>query len=98
MPRILLLKTQSTPTDAYAEYFTEQNYTPTFIPVLEHDFNAENLQEVKHLFEAGGLGPDPARRKYGGIIFTSQRAVEGFASVVSEVDRAFAPLFPLPPT
>lgn len=91
---ILLLKTQSTPTDAYAEYFSERDYTPIFIPVLEHDFHAENLSSIKHLFDSGALGPDSSssRRKYGGIIFTSQRAVEGFAKVVYEVDRAF-PLY-----
>lgn len=91
-PPILLLKTQSTPTDAYAEYFSAQNYTPIFIPVLEHDFHAENLQSIKSLFDTRALGPDPSRRKYGGIIFTSQRAVEGFASIVGGIHRTASPI------
>ena len=85
---ILLLKTKSTPHDAYADFFTSQNYTPTFIPVLEHDFHTANLQTVQRLFDTGALGgPDIARRQYGGLIFTSQRAVEGVAGVLGSVDR-----------
>lgn len=98
MPKtpILLLKTQSTPHDAYADFFTSQNYHPTFIPVLEHDFHAANLQTVQHLFDSGALGPpDPTRRRYGGLIFTSQRAVEGVARVLESVDcMSFLPLPP----
>ena len=81
---ILLLKTKSHPHDNYQDFFSARGYNPTFIPVLEHQFNNANLQTVRELFESGELDPGPAR-KYGGVIFTSQRAEEGFAKVVEEV-------------
>lgn len=81
---ILLLKTKSHPHDNYQDFFSARGYNPAFIPVLEHQFNNTNLQTVRELFESGELNPGPSR-KYGGIIFTSQRAVEGFAKVVDEV-------------
>jgi hypothetical protein len=80
---IFLLKTKSTPHDGYEEYFSGQ-YNPTFIPVLEHRYNAENLQIVKDLFLSGSLDRHDPQRKYGGLIFTSQRAVEGFAHVIHD--------------
>ncbi|GES61086.1 hypothetical protein ATETN484_0005054500 [Aspergillus terreus] len=83
---ILLLKTKSSPQDSYEEYFSAHGYSPVFIPVLEHHFHEQNLQWVRELLDSGALqlGPD---RKYGGLIFTSQRAVEGFASVVSSLSQ-----------
>lgn len=78
---ILLLKTKSTPHDGYEEFFSARGYHPIFVPVLEHRFNAPSLDEVKKLFISGSLNPGP-ERKYGGLIFTSQRAVEGFARLV----------------
>ncbi|KAE8355368.1 tetrapyrrole biosynthesis, uroporphyrinogen III synthase [Aspergillus coremiiformis] len=82
---ILLLKTKSSPADSYEEYFSAHNYTPTFIPVLEHHFHTQNLSTVKQLFQSGSLTPGPGR-KYGGLIFTSQRAVEGFATILRDID------------
>lgn len=81
---ILLLKTKSTPNDSYDEYFSTPTspFTPIFVPVLQHKPNLSNLEAVKALLRDGGL-----RRKYGGMIFTSQRAVEGFAQVVQELER-----------
>ncbi|BDD55634.1 hypothetical protein MPDQ_000900 [Monascus purpureus] len=78
---ILLLKTKSTPHDGYEEFFSARGYHPIFVPVLEHRFNTPSLDEVKKLFVSGSLNPGP-ERKYGGLIFTSQRAVEGFARLV----------------
>ncbi|GIC87714.1 uroporphyrinogen-III synthase HEM4 [Aspergillus udagawae] len=83
---ILLLKTKSTPHDGYEEFFSAHGYNPAFVPVLEHHFNQTNLRTVKDLFTSGSLNAGP-ERKYGGLIFTSQRAVEGFARLVTtEVD------------
>ncbi|PLB50184.1 tetrapyrrole biosynthesis, uroporphyrinogen III synthase [Aspergillus steynii IBT 23096] len=82
---ILLLKTKSSPADGYEEFFSAHNYNPAFIPVLEHHFHEPNLRSVRLLFESGALNPGPGR-KYGGLIFTSQRAVEGFAKLVDELD------------
>ncbi|KAL1964012.1 hypothetical protein VTN77DRAFT_7558 [Rasamsonia byssochlamydoides] len=119
-PPIFLLKTKSSPTDGYEEYFrrtstsdcsgngsdsgsgsfSSSGYEPIFIPVLEHRFNAANLQRLKEYFVTEGAFLDdqsPAkgekgrngRRRYGGLIFTSQRAVEGFAKVL--VDEVGVP-------
>lgn len=82
---ILLLKTKSSPADGYQEFFSAHNYNPAFIPVLQHHFHEPNLHTVRQLFESGALNPGPSR-KYGGLIFTSQRAVEGFANLVQSLD------------
>jgi len=88
---VLLLKTRSTPHDGYEEYFSKGEYDPVFIPVLQHCFNHENLRAVKELFISGafggnrGDGQKAKEKKYGGLIFTSQRAVEGFAQMVMEI-------------
>ena len=83
---ILLLKTKSAPRDGYHEYFSSvsssltHRYEPRFIPVLEHKYHDANLATVKELCVAGTLA-----QKYGGLIFTSQRAVEGFGSVLGHI-------------
>ncbi|WEW60635.1 uroporphyrinogen-III synthase [Emydomyces testavorans] len=87
---VLLLKTKSTPHDGYEEYFLSPartyTYEPIFIPVLEHKFDEENLRKVRDLFLSGAL-----KRKYGGLVFTSQRAVEGFSRmIVEEVGQALS--------
>jgi hypothetical protein len=82
---VLLLKTKSTPVDSYEEYFSNEPFTPTFVPVLEHRPNLQNLDLVRSLLLGGKFGRDD-NVKYGGMIFTSQRAVEGFAKVVDEVE------------
>ncbi|OJD15813.1 hypothetical protein AJ78_03955 [Emergomyces pasteurianus Ep9510] len=82
---IFLLKTKSTPHDGYEEYFSASgHYDPSFVPVLEHRFLEANLRRVRDLFVSGNIG-----KLYGGLIFTSQRAVEGFARVImNEVGEA----------
>lgn len=79
---VFLLKTKNTPHDGYDEYFSSTGrYEPSFIPVLEHRFNDANLDIVRDLFVSGQIC-----EKYGGLIFTSQRAVEGFTRMIkSEV-------------
>ena len=84
---ILLLKTRSQPHDAYEEYFSTfescgRSFHPQFVPVLEHRPNAENLAVLDHLLEGGSL-----TGKYGGMIFTSQRAVEAWTDVVKRVEQ-----------
>lgn len=104
-PSILLLKTRSSPNDGYDDYFSANNYTPTFVPVLEHRFHTSNLAEVRELFASGAFNPEAENTKstqintyehtvvpskhYGGMIFTSQRAVEGFAHMIEEHGRMF---------
>ena len=92
---IILLKTKSTPTDGYEEHLRSARtldgvgFEPVFVPVLEHRYNRENLDEVARLMRDGGFGAGEGEvgKKYGGLIFTSQRAVEGFIGVV-EVERS----------
>ena len=52
------------------------------MPVLEHKPNVHNLEQVKNLLQEGEL-----KTNYGGMIFTSQRAVEAFAQVVQELEE-----------
>ncbi|KAI0517725.1 uroporphyrinogen-III synthase [Xylaria bambusicola] len=84
---ILLLKTKSSPTDAYEDLFStpHQNlhFEPTFVPVLQHRFEEDGLQSLRRLLQENKInsGQD---NTYGGLIFTSQRAVDAFAKVVAE--------------
>lgn len=85
---VLLLKTKSTPNDNYEEHFSRDGrFAPQFVPVLEHTFNAANLQKLRRVLSDGndGVYLRDGERRYGGMIFTSQRAVEAFAAVVREV-------------
>ncbi|CRL21308.1 Tetrapyrrole biosynthesis, uroporphyrinogen III synthase [Penicillium camemberti] len=82
---ILLLKTKSSPNDGYEDFFSAQNHAPTFVPVLEHRFLKNNLTQVRDQFRTGAFNTNtPTPRKYGGLIFTSQRAVEGFAQMIED--------------
>lgn len=96
-PPILLLKTKSTPHDGYADFFSAHGFAPTFVPVLEHRLHEGNLRYVHDSFASGEFGHinsysrhnasgNGSNRKYGGLIFTSQRAVEGFASMLDEAE------------
>lgn len=84
---VLLLKTKSIPTDAYEELFSAPRdgleFEPTFVPVLQHQFEQDGMESVRQLLLERKIHrrPDSA---YGGIIFTSQRAVEAFAKLVAE--------------
>jgi uroporphyrinogen-III synthase len=99
MPPILLLKTKSSPHDGYHDFFSANNYTPSFIPVLEHRFHTENLAQVRSLFASGAFDSNASENhtKYGGMIFTSQRAVEGFANMIAQHGRT-SPTFLISPT
>lgn len=114
-PPILLLKTRSSPKDAYEEYFSARGYNPAFVPVLEHRFREESLAYITGLIEGGSFISDnnvhkeddnhndregggdrkekKRRAKYGGLIFTSQRAVEAFGAVLERMDRMYPSLF-----
>lgn len=97
---IYLLKTRSLPTDAYEDYFTQLDdgrYKPVFVPVLEHMFRDDALRTLRRSAErfafAGGSEAtarqkatnNPAKR-YGGLVFSSQRAVDAFATVIAKLD------------
>ncbi|KAK7931972.1 uroporphyrinogen-III synthase [Apiospora marii] len=84
---VLLLKTKSGPTDAYEELLSAPrdgfNFEPTFVPVLQHQFEEGGLKTVRELLQDRRInkGQDAA---FGGLIFTSQRAVEAFGKLVEE--------------
>jgi uroporphyrinogen-III synthase len=83
-----LLKTKSIPNDGYEEKFQDvkvegNGFEPVFVPVLEHKFVEEGVREVRALLKNTEIGKEEGK-KYGGLIFTSQRAVELFAKLVEE--------------
>lgn len=87
---VLLLKTKSTPNDAYEDIFSTssfadgaytRNFDPSFVPVLLHQFDDGGIRTMSSLLQAKEITSMPGCR-YGGMIFTSQRAVEAFAQVV----------------
>lgn len=59
---------------------TTLRFQPLFVPVLEHHPNTQNLDLLQDLLRSEQLG-----RKYGGMIFTSQRAVEAWTEVVNRI-------------
>lgn len=87
---LLLLKTKSSPTDTYEEYFSALDngrYEPVFVPVLEHRFQQPTLDDVQRNIEDGAFvsGPSGALPQIGALIFTSQRAVEAFSTIVNSI-------------
>ncbi|TVY94518.1 Uroporphyrinogen-III synthase [Lachnellula willkommii] len=84
---VLLLKTKSLPNDGYKEQFdaTKEGiqFEPVFVPVLEHQLLEEGLKVARDALRNKEIGRQAAA-KYGGLIFTSQRAVEAFAKLVDE--------------
>jgi uroporphyrinogen-III synthase len=81
------LKTRSTPNDGYEEQFSSVKgglrFTPTFVPVLEHQLLDQGLNAVRDLLRRKQISKE-AEKEYGGLIFTSQRAVEAFTKLVEE--------------
>jgi len=84
---VFLLKTKSVPNDGYEEQFNAvkegRQFQPVFVPVLEHQLLEEGLKVVRDALRNKDIGRQ-AGAKYGGLIFTSQRAVEAFAKLVEE--------------
>ncbi|TVY62313.1 Uroporphyrinogen-III synthase [Lachnellula suecica] len=80
---VLLLKTRSLPHDGYEEQFSGGRFEPVFVPVLEHQLLEAGLKIVRHALEKEEISKLESA-KYGGLIFTSQRAVEAFAKLVEE--------------
>ncbi|RFU73123.1 uroporphyrinogen-iii synthase [Trichoderma arundinaceum] len=88
---VLLLKTKSSPSDAYEDLFSatdrSPSFDPTFVPVLQHKFEEKGVDRLRDLLRGKGIGRTPDC-EFGGLIFTSQRAVEAFAHVVREDEAA----------
>ncbi|KAI1826319.1 uroporphyrinogen-III synthase [Xylaria intraflava] len=83
---VLLLKTKSSPSDAYEDLFATPHdgihFEPIFVPVLQHRFDDDGMRTLAELLREGRINGRPDA-DYGGLIFTSQRAVEAFAELVS---------------
>jgi len=90
---IFLLKTKSMPNDGYEEQFQDVKdglvFEPKFVPVLEHKFVEDGMSCMRGLLMTKGVGRSE-EKKYGGMIFTSQRAVEAFAKLVEEVRQCMS--------
>jgi uroporphyrinogen-III synthase len=98
---VLLLKTKSIPTDAYEELFSAPRdgleFEPVFVPVLQHQFEEDGMESVRRLLREKSINKS-SDATYGGLIFTSQRAVEAFAKLVEEGQKGqgtFAPRDPM---
>ncbi|KAK2034379.1 uroporphyrinogen-III synthase HemD [Colletotrichum zoysiae] len=84
---VLLLKTRSLPGDTYEELFSRKDdgwdFEPTFVPVLHHSFQEQGMATVRDILHRRCVNAT-ANASYGGLVFTSQRAVEAFSSLVAE--------------
>ncbi|KAF4957289.1 hypothetical protein FGADI_3193 [Fusarium gaditjirri] len=85
---VLLLKTRSSPGDSYEDLFSESSthgsgFAPQFVPVLLHQFHSDGMKEVAALLRDRRIG-NQEHHEYGGLIFTSQRAVEAFVKLVQD--------------
>lgn len=84
---VLLLKTKSAPADHYEELFSAPRdgfaFEPEFIPVLEHQLLDDGMNSFKELLQERKIS-NREDAAYGGLIFTSQRAVEAFAKLVED--------------
>ncbi|KAF8448501.1 tetrapyrrole biosynthesis, uroporphyrinogen III synthase [Kalaharituber pfeilii] len=90
--QVLLLKTRSHPKDPYDVLLRSKNVEPIFVPVLEH--RHVNLDTVGRIITEGrilGFGRGNSEAEYGGIIITSQRAVEALASVLGTLKDTISP-------
>jgi len=87
---VFLLKTKSAPGDAYEEIFSRPcvgyDFEPRFVPVLEHHFDEQGVGKVRGLLQSNSISSAQGS-PYGGLIFTSQRAVEAFSALVREECR-----------
>ena len=88
---VLLLKTPSQPVDRYRECLESLDnakYQPVFIPVLQHEILPDAISRLESLLASGAFKStsSSAGRRYGGIIFTSQRAVEAFGEVMRNLE------------
>ncbi|EME42660.1 hypothetical protein DOTSEDRAFT_133384 [Dothistroma septosporum NZE10] len=104
---VYLLKTKSSPSDSYEEHFTtlsDGHYKPLFVPVLEHQLRDDTLRKLPDSFQSAAtsrqLATNNPAKRYSGLIFTSQRAVDAFATVIAKLEPSkirslFDPHIPL---
>ncbi|POS82364.1 hypothetical protein EPUL_006267 [Erysiphe pulchra] len=84
---IIFLKSENTTDDRFQKQFSVikngLKFDPCFVPVIEHNFKEAELDLFRKILHKRRIGKEIGS-KYGGLIFTSQRAVEAFASLVLE--------------
>ncbi|RPB28673.1 tetrapyrrole biosynthesis, uroporphyrinogen III synthase [Terfezia boudieri ATCC MYA-4762] len=92
--QVLLLKTKSYPTDPYDVLLRSKQADPIFVPVLEH--RHVNLDTISHIISKGlidGFRTTGAQEaEYGGLIITSQRAVEALGAVLELLKDTVQPI------
>ncbi|KAF8430270.1 tetrapyrrole biosynthesis, uroporphyrinogen III synthase [Tirmania nivea] len=91
--QVLLLKTKSHPTDPYDVLFRSKKVNPIFVPVLEH--RHVNLDTISHIISEGRIDSfettGEQETEYGGLIITSQRAVEALGVVLESLKYTVQP-------
>ncbi|ODA83394.1 hypothetical protein RJ55_01908 [Drechmeria coniospora] len=98
---ILLLKTKSTPNDSYEDLFSSsqtctthgRSFEPRFLSVLSHTIHDDGVNRLDGLLKSRKIGYRDGC-DYGGLVFTSQRAVEAFARVVERGKDGSDPSWP----
>lgn len=92
VPVILLKNASSGHTDPYTTHFSSKPpfpnvaYQPVYIPVLEHSLHIEPILSTFQVFSKIQSYEDATTAfPVGGLIFTSQRAVEAFASALDHL-------------
>jgi uroporphyrinogen-III synthase len=87
---ILFLKEKSLPSDPYDEAFSKfkdedsRRFETSFIPVTKSEPHVNGVQSLTELLCRGSIGRRPDSI-FGGLVFTSQRAVSIFAAAVTEL-------------
>ncbi|KAL9006538.1 MAG: hypothetical protein Q9188_000698 [Gyalolechia gomerana] len=92
IPVLLLKNPSSGHEDPYTIHFSSNppspssTYQPLYVPVLEHTSYIEPILTILDPFLKGGdTELSSSSFPFGGFIFTSQRAVEAFASAIAHV-------------
>lgn len=81
MTSVLFLKNQTVPTDPYEQAFSDQGFSTTFIPLLDH-IHADLS------FITGYLTSEEFLLETDALIITSQRAVEALSEALSQITEA----------
>ncbi|KAI4133112.1 MAG: hypothetical protein LQ338_000377 [Usnochroma carphineum] len=92
IPVILLKNASNGHTDPYTSHLLSNpsslncTFQPIYVPVLEHTSYTKPILSIFYLFhENQNIEDARASFPYGGLIFTSQRAVEAFVSALSYI-------------
>ncbi|KAL8763056.1 MAG: hypothetical protein Q9184_001083 [Pyrenodesmia sp. 2 TL-2023] len=95
IPIILLKNASNGHTDPYTTHFPSHSsplngtYQPMYVPVLEHTLHIQPILGALEVFsEVQSYDDATTFFTYGGLIFTSQRAVEAFASALDHLSSA----------